>query len=105
MASGSKGQESLIDDQASHLEPFRGNNHTRSFHELVKNLNDYEERRIKWEKQRDESLGPILGQEWLTRCKLKEKSGQDISQRERDCLRLNRADEEWVGEARKVVSV
>lgn len=81
-----------------------GTDYSRAFQELVNAKDDHVQRRLKWEKQRDDSLGPILGQGSISQWKDKERSGQGLSQRERDCLRLKRADEEWIGEARKVVS-
>lgn len=82
----------------------RGNDYTLAFRDLVNSHEDHIQRRQKWEKQRDDALGPILSPERITLARSKEKSGQGISQRERDCLRLRKADEEWIGEARKVVS-
>lgn len=82
----------------------QGNDYTSAFRELVDMRQDFMQRRQKWEKQRDDALGPILTQNHITLLKGKEKSGQGLTQRERDCLKLRKADEEWIGEARKVVS-
>jgi hypothetical protein len=82
----------------------QGSDYTSDFRQLVDRNQEYVQRRQKWEKQRDDALGPILTQDYITLLKGKEKSGQGISQREKDCIRLRRADEEWIGEARKVVS-
>ena len=81
-----------------------GNDCTGIFHELVNTHDTSQQKRQQWQRQRDNSLGPILSNEWVVSVKGKEKGGEGISQRERDCLRLKRADEEWIGEARKVVS-
>jgi len=92
-------------EQSSSVRFTRSNNHTRAFQELVNSQEDSRQRQKRWEKQRDESLGPILSHEWVATSRDKKKSGEGISQRVKDCLRLKKADEEWIGEAKKVVSV
>jgi hypothetical protein len=95
-----------VEKASSSSGTIRGTDYTLSFRELVSSHEDYIQRRQKWEKQRDDALGPILSQDRLTLLKGTEKSsGRGISQKERDCLQLRKADEEWIGEARKVVSV
>ncbi|MCO5565664.1 hypothetical protein L7F22_019338 [Adiantum nelumboides] len=83
-----------------------GNDHTQLFQSLIeKQGEEAVESRRKWEKRRDESLGPILSASFIQKFKLLEKQSSDkktISQRERDCLRLRKADEEWFNEAVKI---
>lgn len=77
------------------------------------------ERRRQWEKRRDDALGPILSKGFLSRGHARKTKKDDdahssgdsrggtdggLTPREQDCLRLRRADEEWLGEAVKVVS-
>ncbi|UZJ52383.1 hypothetical protein CBS101457_001703 [Exobasidium rhododendri] len=79
-----------------------GNDFTSTFQNLVASNDDYKQRRQKWTRERDNSLGPILSEDWLRSTRGKENGGQGTSQRERDCLRLRKADEEWIAEAKKV---
>lgn len=104
MASTSRVESGSAEQSITKDGVVRGTDYSRVFQELVNAQDDHTQRRVKWEKQRDDSLGPILGQESTLRWKEKERSGQGLSQKEKDCLRLRRADEEWIGEARKVVS-
>lgn len=86
-----------------------GMDRTPSFHRLVQEQGPatVEESQRRWEKGRDEAMGPILSDEFVRRCKACEKdgaaTGQGLSHRERDGMRLRRADEEWIGEAAKIV--
>lgn len=83
-----------------------GNDHTQLFQTLIERQGEEAvESRRKWEKRRDESLGPILSASFIQKCKSLEKQSSDkkaLSQRERDCLRLRKADEEWFNEAVKI---
>lgn len=97
-------EDTEVEKAAGASRVISGSDYILTFRELVASSQDYIHWRQRWETQRDDALGPILSQERLSLIKGKEKIGHGMSQKERDCLRLRRADEEWIGEARKVVS-
>jgi hypothetical protein len=104
MAGALNGVGASSREQSTSQRAITGNDYTAAFQELVHLNGNYKQRRQKWIRERDNSLGPIVSDDFLATTKSKEKSGQGISQKEKDCLRLRKADEEWIGEARKVVS-
>lgn len=87
-----------------------GNDQTAEFRSLIAAAGPSAlDSQRKWEKQRDESLGPILSASFVLQCKKREMlrdhgEGKPLSQKERDCLKLRKADEEWIREAARVVS-
>lgn len=59
----------------------------------------------KWEKQRQDAFGPVQGTNKWTGQATQERNQveEPMSQRQKDAMRLRNADQEWIGEAVKVV--
>ena len=95
---------------SSHSQPgtgaraLQGTSHTSAFRELVEQHDPSSANRRKWQKSRDDALGPIVDRQVVRLLRKKQQAGEVLSTKEKDALRLRTADEEWFIEADRVVS-